>query len=523
MPETPSTRPPHLGRIRRSPDPDQRFRVDLSWLCSSWTCIFGSGVQGHLCRPPGRRLLHLGAHFTDDERTSRGPGRRRRVDTEGSGRSGPRRDLVRTRCRWAVDRDGRGRPQTKGQEGACIFLNSPGFAGGGGCALHTTRVPHRSCTTHDEARCVLAVADPSLLSQRQASRRHLLPGDHDHRVRPPRVGCGVTTSTGTAPRTRRPTSARAGLPAATGASSSRSWARRRMPSWRFAVRPPDVDPHLSVRRSAQTAAAAGPPGDGGGEVHRWQAALSRWVAGRSRVPTCGARRRSMSWKNLASRPGRCHRRCHRGPASVGGCAGPSMSGAGRLPPPAIRLVCRGSPRRGTPPPARGGGARSLRGSGIGVIAGSAEALPLADASMDIAHARWAYFFGPGCERGLAEVDRVLRPGGLAVFVDNGVSAESTFSRWFAAACLPYDPEVERFWRRRFRDPAARHRVDLRAAGGSRRGHRHRVPARSGCPLRRRVHRPRRPGRTHRRLRHRPPELGPLGLVPWWRLLEGRRG
>ncbi|MCB1239022.1 MAG: methyltransferase domain-containing protein, partial [Tetrasphaera sp.] len=37
----------------------------------------------------------------------------------------------------------------------------------------------------------------------------------------------------------------------------------------------------------------------------------------------------------------------------------------------------------------------LRGSGIGVIAGSAEALPLADASMDIAHARWAYFFGPG--------------------------------------------------------------------------------------------------------------------------------
>ena len=31
----------------------------------------------------------------------------------------------------------------------------------------------------------------------------------------------------------------------------------------------------------------------------------------------------------------------------------------RLPPPAIRLVCRGSHRRGTPPPARGGGAQPL--------------------------------------------------------------------------------------------------------------------------------------------------------------------
>ena len=40
--------------------------------------------------------------------------------------------------------------------------------------------------------------------------------------------------------------------------------------------------------------------------------------------------------------------------------------------------------------------------------------PLPDASVDVVHARWAYFFGPGCEPGLAELDRVVRRGGTAL-------------------------------------------------------------------------------------------------------------
>ncbi|OLR95368.1 class I SAM-dependent methyltransferase [Actinokineospora bangkokensis] len=51
-------------------------------------------------------------------------------------------------------------------------------------------------------------------------------------------------------------------------------------------------------------------------------------------------------------------------------------------------------------------------------AGSAEHIPLPDASVDVVHARFAYFFPPGCDAGLAEVLRVLRPGGTLVVIDN---------------------------------------------------------------------------------------------------------
>ena len=53
-----------------------------------------------------------------------------------------------------------------------------------------------------------------------------------------------------------------------------------------------------------------------------------------------------------------------------------------------------------------------------VLPGSAEHLPLADASVDVVHARFAYFWPPGCAPGLAEVRRVLQPGGSLVVVDN---------------------------------------------------------------------------------------------------------
>ncbi|MGH3489368.1 MAG: class I SAM-dependent methyltransferase [Actinopolymorphaceae bacterium] len=85
---------------------------------------------------------------------------------------------------------------------------------------------------------------------------------------------------------------------------------------------------------------------------------------------------------------------------------------------------------------------------VAVRHGTAQALPVPDASVDVVHARWAYFFGPGCEPGLAEVHRVVRRGGAAFVIDNDPT-RSTFGGWFRAAFPTRDPyEVEAFWTRR---------------------------------------------------------------------------
>ncbi|QRP44326.1 class I SAM-dependent methyltransferase [Amycolatopsis sp. FDAARGOS 1241] len=82
---------------------------------------------------------------------------------------------------------------------------------------------------------------------------------------------------------------------------------------------------------------------------------------------------------------------------------------------------------------------------VSVKEGRAQRLPVADASVDVVHARTAYFFGPGCEPGLREAERVLRPGGSIVIVDLDATSEP-YGGWMRADLPHYDPvAVERFF------------------------------------------------------------------------------
>ncbi len=130
---------------------------------------------------------------------------------------------------------------------------------------------------------------------------------------------------------------------------------------------------------------------------------------------------------------------------VGGPAAARPGLRQRLPPAAVgRDRPLGGRRRAAPRP---GAPRATPVRGlprVDVRHGAAQDLPLPDASVDVVHVRWAYFFGPGCEPGLRELDRVVRRGGTAFVVDNDAT-RSTWGRWFARGYPGIDPvAVERF-------------------------------------------------------------------------------
>jgi len=91
--------------------------------------------------------------------------------------------------------------------------------------------------------------------------------------------------------------------------------------------------------------------------------------------------------------------------------------------------------------------RTSRLGNVTVLRGTAQEVPVPPASVDVVHVRWAYFFGPGCEPGLAELDRVVRRGGTAFVIDNDTT-RSTFGAWFRRGYPEVEAtQVERFWSR----------------------------------------------------------------------------
>ena len=151
-------------------DAEHLIRADLTWLCSRWTCIFGRGCHGV---EPGRAsdgCCTHGAFFSDkaDEKRVREFAaeltaqdwqfydQARPSSETGKGKSsksGTSKQGIKLRI---VERDTNGDDEkarrTRRVDGACIFLNRPGFAAGEGCSLHALalRTGHHPLETKPE-------------------------------------------------------------------------------------------------------------------------------------------------------------------------------------------------------------------------------------------------------------------------------------------------------------------------------------------------------------------------------------
>ena len=116
------------------PREDRTWVFDLTFLTSRWTCIYGRGCRGVLTGPAEdmeQGCCSYGAHFVDeaDEAVALTHADRLRPD------QWQHHDVAR-RKGGPTKRNKAGEIKTRLVDGACIFLNRPGFPGGAGCALH---------------------------------------------------------------------------------------------------------------------------------------------------------------------------------------------------------------------------------------------------------------------------------------------------------------------------------------------------------------------------------------------------
>ena len=106
-------------------------RCERSFFQSNWTCIWGRGCQGILDEPApelGEGCCSVGAELTDVNEALN-------IDAFAAILQPERFQYHEAALVGGVFADG-ARTNTRVVDGACIFLNRPGFPGGAGCALH---------------------------------------------------------------------------------------------------------------------------------------------------------------------------------------------------------------------------------------------------------------------------------------------------------------------------------------------------------------------------------------------------
>ena len=106
------------------------WRFDEAFLTSNWTCIWGRGCLGIAPEAAPDEMLgccSLGAHIADDEEARRISALAETLDPDLF----QFHDAARTGGLFTETGTA-----TRVVEGACVFLNRPGFSGGAGCALH---------------------------------------------------------------------------------------------------------------------------------------------------------------------------------------------------------------------------------------------------------------------------------------------------------------------------------------------------------------------------------------------------
>jgi hypothetical protein len=107
------------------------WRFDRAFLRSKWSCIWGRGCLGILAEPAEelqQGCCSVGAHLD-------GPDEAGNLETL-AGLVEPERFQFHAEATEGgvfADAD---RTNTRIVDGACVFLNRPGFTGGAGCALH---------------------------------------------------------------------------------------------------------------------------------------------------------------------------------------------------------------------------------------------------------------------------------------------------------------------------------------------------------------------------------------------------